>query len=80
MLSGSESNGVIIRSCRFAPFYVAWGATTRDPNVNIPVETVTPPCQRPISTMGRGGRKVNRLQGLDRSRVSGERVVQVVVR
>jgi hypothetical protein len=30
----------------FAPFYVAWGATTRSSNLSIPVETVTPPCQR----------------------------------
>jgi len=42
-----------------APFYVAWGATTRDSNVNIPVETVTPPCQRTEATMERGARRVN---------------------
>ena len=43
----SESNsGVIVRSCRFAHFYVAMGATTRDPNIDIPVEAGTSPCQR----------------------------------
>jgi hypothetical protein len=41
--SGSEGNSVIVRSCRIAPFYVAWGATTRSSNVIIPVETVSPP-------------------------------------
>ena len=46
LLSGSESNSVVVRSCRFAPFYVARGATTRDPNVAIPVETGTPPLSK----------------------------------
>ena len=47
VLSGSESNsGVVVRSCMFAPFYVARGATTRDSNVTILVESGTPPCQR----------------------------------
>jgi hypothetical protein len=39
VLSGSESNGVVVvRSCRIAHFYVAMGATTRCPNIDIPVE------------------------------------------
>jgi hypothetical protein len=52
--SGSESNSVIVRSCRIAPFYVAWGATTRDSDVIIPVESGTPPCQRTSAVWGRG--------------------------
>ena len=51
-----------------AHFYVALGATTRDSYVFIPVETVTPPCQRSALTMGRGGRQVNRLRSADRRR------------
>jgi hypothetical protein len=47
-----------------APFYVAWGATTRDSNVIIPVETVTPPCQRTIFTMGGERCWVNLLEGV----------------
>src|SRR6476646_5292362 len=47
----------------FAPFYVAWGATTRCSYLSIPVETVTPPCQRSRTgvrgqTMGAGARAV----------------------
>src|SRR5215831_1188002 len=60
VLSGSEGNSVVVRSCRFAPFYVARGATTRDPNVAVLVETGAPPCQRTIrETMGRAGGEVN---------------------
>ena len=56
VLSGSESNrSVVVRSCSFAPFYVARGATTRDSNVIIPVETVTPPCQRTSFDYGAEG-------------------------
>ena len=55
---GSESNSVIVRSCRFAPFYVAMGATTRSSNVIILVETGTPPCKRTEHTMGLDRRTV----------------------
>ena len=39
----------------FAHFYVAMGATTRDQNVNIPVETVTPPVVKDTALVRRWG-------------------------
>jgi len=63
----------------FAPFYVARGATTRDSNVTIPVETGTPPCQRSGRTIPRGGllalvvfgdRPRNRFLAVDAARAS----------
>jgi len=37
---------VIVRNCRFARFYVASGATTRNLGFFIPVEASSPPCHR----------------------------------
>ena len=61
----------------FAHFYVALGATTRDSNVIIPVETVTPPCQRTEATMERGGREVNLVQGVDLLGIGGQQAGRV---
>lgn len=57
-LLGGESNGtiVVVRSCSFAHFYVAMGATTRDSDVKNHVESGTPPCQRTPAVWGRGVR------------------------
>jgi len=45
------------------------GATTRDPNVDIPVESDTPPsCQRTGSIWGREGHRSSRQLGLGRRR------------
>jgi hypothetical protein len=60
VLSGGESNGVVVvRSCRFAHFYVAMGATTRSSNVFIHVEAGTPPIVKEKATMGPTRRSVN---------------------
>ena len=52
LFSGGESNSVIVRSCRVAHFYVALGATTRDSDVYILVESGTPPFQRTFAVWG----------------------------